>query len=107
MIFYLGEDKLDSRSKDDGQMLESFPVSLEFAPLSKGIRIINIPQQASLDAIRFKFSNPKVGGGKVTDIMFDKDNGVANIYFESYSGIIVLLICPLYKSSVRVDAQPC
>ena len=61
-------------------------ISLEFAPLTKGIKISNIPQDSSPDDIKFKFANPKIGGDKVTDMMLDRNNGVASVYFEKSSG---------------------
>ena len=61
-------------------------ISLEFAPLTKGIKICNIPQDTSFDAIKYKFSNSKIGGGKVTDIMLDRNNEIANVYFQKTSG---------------------
>ena len=61
-------------------------ISLEFAPLTKCIKISNLPQDTNRDDIKFKFSNPKLGGGKVTNIKFDKNNGVASVYFEKSSG---------------------
>lgn len=67
--------------------MEGFVVSLEFAPLTKAIRISNVPQGISSDAIKFKFSNPKAGGNKVANMKLDGDNGVAIIYFEEPSGI--------------------
>ena len=65
--------------------LDGFKISLEFAPLTKGIKISNIPQDTTTDDIKFKFSNKKIGGGKVMD-MLPKKNGVANVYFEKSSG---------------------
>ena len=65
--------------------LDGFKISLEFAPLTKGIKISNIPQDTTTDDIKFKFSNKKIGGGKVMD-MLHKKNGVANVYFEKSSG---------------------
>ena len=79
----LDEDYSDSKTEE----LEGFVVSLEFAPLTKAIRISNIPQGTSSDAIKFKFSNPKTDGSKVVNMRFDGDNGVAIIYFEEPSGI--------------------
>ena len=45
-----------------------------------------MPPDTSSDDIKFKFANKKIGGGKVTDIMLDRHNGVASIYFEKSSG---------------------
>lgn len=61
-------------------------ISLEFAPLTKCIKISNLPQDISSDDIKFKFANPKTGGGKVTDMVLDKNSGVASVYFEKSSG---------------------
>ena len=69
--------------------LDGFKISLEFAPLTKGIKISNIPQDTTTDDIKFKFSNKKIGGGKVMDIMLHKENGVANVYFEKSSGWVM------------------
>ena len=69
--------------------LEEFVVSLEFAPLTKRIKISNIPQYVSYDSIKYKFSNPKTGGGKVKDMMLDTSNGVATVYFAKSSGRIM------------------
>ncbi|CAB4045054.1 poly [ADP-ribose] polymerase 14-like isoform X2, partial [Paramuricea clavata] len=65
--------------------LDGSIISLEFAPLTKGIRVSKIPRATSSDDIRYKFSNPKIGGGEVTDMMLNKDNGVANVSFEKSS----------------------
>ena len=67
--------------------LEGFIIALEFAPLTKGIRVSNIPQGTTPDAIKFKFSNPKYGGSKVVEVILDTNNGLANVYFEKSSGI--------------------
>ena len=85
IILNLDEDFLDVH-QSSCEELEGFVVSLEFAPLTKGIMISNIPPDTSYDAMRFKFSNPKIGGGKVTQIMLDTSNGMAVIYFEKSSG---------------------
>ena len=79
----LDEDYSDSKCEE----LEGFVVSLEFAPLTKAVRISSIPQGTSSDAIKFRFSNPKTGGSKVVNMRFDGDNRVAIIYFEKPSGI--------------------
>ena len=81
----LEEDFLDVH-QSSCEELEGFVVSLEFAPLTKGIMISNIPPDTSYDAMRFKFSNPKIGGGKVTQINLDTSNGMPIIYFEEFSG---------------------
>ena len=75
-----------SSCEDKGMRLDGSIISLEFCPLTKGIQISNIPPQTSLDAIKFRFSNPRIGGSEVTDIMFDRRNGVANVFFEESSG---------------------
>lgn len=67
--------------------LEGAIISLEFAPLTKSIRVCNIPQGTTSDSVRFKFSNKRFGGGKVTSMILDKKNGVADICFEKSSGI--------------------
>ena len=85
VILNLDEDFLDVH-QSSCEELEGFVVSLEYAPLTKGIMISNIPPDTSSDAMRFKFSNPKIGGGKVTRIMLDTSNGMAVIYFKKYSG---------------------
>ena len=72
--------------------LDKSIISLEFPLLTKGIKISNIPQDISPDDIKFRFSNPKLGGGKVTDIMLDRNNGVASVYFEKSSGRVKLTI---------------
>lgn len=64
-------------------------ISFEFAPLTKVIKISNIPEDTSDEDIKYKFSNPKFGGGKVTDILLDNKNGVARVHFEKSSGRIV------------------
>ena len=69
--------------------LDKSIISLEFPLLTKGIKISNIPQDTSPDDIKFRFSNPKIGGGKVTDILLDRNNGVASVYFEKSSGRIM------------------
>ena len=71
----------DKELKLDGSI-----ISLEFCPLTKGIQISNIPPETSEDDIKFKFSNRKIGGSKVKNMMFDKKNGVANVCFEESSG---------------------
>lgn len=67
--------------------LDGCAISLECAPLTKGIRISNIPKGTSSDDMKFKFSNPKIGGGHVTDIILNERGTVANIYFEKSSGM--------------------
>ena len=69
--------------------LDGFMISLEFAPLTTGIKISNIPSGTSPDDIKFKFSNPDIDGDKLTDIMLDRHNGVASVYFEKSSGRIM------------------
>ena len=88
IIFHLDSEVIseDTRSSED-MKLDGSVISLEFAPLTKGIRISNIPPETSSDDMRFKFSNKKIGGGPITDMMLDKKNGVANVYFEKSSGI--------------------
>ena len=81
----LDEDYSDSKREE--LELEEFDISLEFAPLTKAVRISNILQGTSSDAIKFRFSNPKTGGSKVANMRFDGDTGVAIIYFEEPSGI--------------------
>ena len=76
----------NSEKENMEKKLDGSIISLEFAPLTKGIKISNIPPDTSSDDIKYKFSNPKIGGGKVTDIMLDKNNGVASVYFEKFSG---------------------
>ena len=78
------EDDLDAQSSSEE--LEGFVLSLEFAPLTKAIRISNIPQATSSDAIKFRFANRKYGGNKVVNMVFDGDKGVAIIYFKEPSG---------------------
>ena len=85
IILNLDEDFLDVH-QSSCEELEGFVLSLEFAPLTKGIMIRNIPPDTSSDAMRFKFSNPKIGGGKVTRIKLDTSIGMAVIYFEKFSG---------------------
>lgn len=82
----LDEDYSDMGSSNEKLMLEEFAVSLEFAPLTKAMRISNIPQGTSSDAIKFRFSNRKAGGDKVFDMRLDRDSGVAIVYFEEPSG---------------------
>jgi hypothetical protein len=88
IIFHLDSEVIseDTRSSED-MKLDGSVISLEFAPLTKGIRISNIPPETSSDDMRFKFSNKKIGGGPITNMMLDKKNGVANVYFEKSSGI--------------------
>ena len=87
--YNLGEDDSDeekSSCEDKGMKLDGSIISLEFCPLTKGIQISNIPPQTSQDDVKFKFSNPRIGGSEMMDMMFDKRNGVANVYFEESSG---------------------
>jgi hypothetical protein len=92
--------------------LDGSIISLEFAPLSKGITITNIPQGTCFEDIRFKFSNKNIGGDQVTDMMLDRTNGIANVYFEKTSGmnlayfntiiiviiiIIIIILCSIYR----------
>ena len=67
--------------------LDGSIISLEFAPLTKGIRIGNIPPGTSSDDIKYKFSSRKICGGQVTEVKLDKKSGVANVYFEKSSGM--------------------
>ena len=87
IVVNLDEDYSDIESSNEKLMLEEFAVSLEFAPLTNALRISNIPQGTSSDAIKFRFSNRKAGGNKVCDMKLDKDNGIAIVYFEEPSGI--------------------
>ena len=85
-ILFLDADEDDQGKENTEMKLDGAIISLEFPLLTKGIKISNIPQDTSPDDIKFKFSNPKIGGGKVTDIMLDRNGGVANVYFEKCSG---------------------
>ena len=85
-FLYLDNHSKEESSKED-MKLDGSIISLEFAPLTKGIKISNIPQGTSSDDIMYKFSNPKFGGGQVTNVTLDKENGVANVYFEKSSGV--------------------
>ena len=90
ITFHVDEDSSEdetSSTSENPAKLEGSIITMEFAPLTKGIRISNIPPETTTDSIKFKFSNPKIGGGKVTDIMLDRNDGVANVYFEKSSGI--------------------
>ena len=86
LILDVDEDNSENYSENMEKKLDGSIISLEFAPLTKGIKISNIPPDTSSDDIKYKFSNPKIGGGEVTDIMLDKNNGVASVYFEKSSG---------------------
>ena len=85
-MFYLDADEDNLEKENPDMTLDGSKISLEFAPLTKGIKISNLPQDTSPDHIKLKFSNPKIGGGKVTDIMLDKNNGVAGVHFQKSSG---------------------
>ena len=85
-ILFLDADEHDSGKENMEVILDGSIISLEFAPLTKGIRISNIPQDTSPDDIKVIFSNPKIGGGKVTDVMLHRNNGVASVYFDKSSG---------------------
>jgi hypothetical protein len=87
IIFHLDEDDSNDESSKKDMKLAGSIISLEVAPLTKGIKVRNIPPGTSSDDIRYKFSNKKIGGGQVTDMMLDKRNGVANVYFEKTSGM--------------------
>ena len=81
----IGEDDSDeekSSCEDKEMKLDGSIISLEFCPLTNGIQISNIPPETTEDDIKFKFSNRKIGGSKVMDMMFDRKNGVANVFFE-------------------------
>jgi hypothetical protein len=67
--------------------LDGSIISLEFAPLTKGIRIGNIPPGTSSDDVKYKFSSRKICGGQVTEVKLEKKTGVANVYFEKSSGM--------------------
>ena len=86
---FLDADEGDSEKENTEMKLDGSIISFEFAPLTKSIKISNIAQGTSPDDIKFKFSNQKIGGGKVTDIMLDKNNGVASVCFEKCSGKIM------------------
>ena len=86
IMLILDVDEDNSEKENMEKKLDGSIISLEFAPLTKGIKISNIPPDTRVDDIKYKFSNPKIGGGKVTDIMLDKNNGVASVYFEKSSG---------------------
>ena len=68
-------------------LLDGCAISLEFAPLTKGIRISNIPKGTTSDDMKFKFSNPKIGGGHVTDVILNMSGTIAHVYFENSSGM--------------------
>ena len=85
-MLYLDADEDNSEKENTDVKLDGCIISLEFAPLTKGIKVSNIAQGTSPDDIKFKFSNPKIGGGKVTDIVLNRNSGVANVYFEKCSG---------------------
>ena len=82
-FFLLDEDYANKKD----MTLDGSIISLEFAPMTKGIRVSKIPRATSSDDIRYKFSNPKTGGGEMTDMMLNKEDGVANVSFEKSSGI--------------------
>lgn len=67
--------------------LDGSIISLEFAPLTKCIKIGNIPPGTSSDDVKYKFSSRKICGGQVTEVKLDKKSGVANVYFEKSSGM--------------------
>ena len=91
-IFPLGEDYSNEESSNEDMKLDGSIISLELAPLTKRIKISNIPPATTSDDMRFKFSNQKIGGGQVTDMMLDKKNGVADVYFEKSSGISLFIV---------------
>ena len=88
LILDTGED--NSEKENTEMKLDGSIISLEFAPLTKGMKVSNIPPHTSSDDIRFKFANTKIGGGKVRDVMLDRNNGVASVYFEKSSGRNIL-----------------
>ncbi|CAB4044913.1 Hypothetical predicted protein, partial [Paramuricea clavata] len=81
----IDEDYSNEESSNENMKLDGSIISLEFAPLTKGIRISNIPQGPFLDDIRRIFSNKSIGGDPITDMMLDTKNGIANVYFEKTS----------------------
>ncbi|CAB4021318.1 poly [ADP-ribose] polymerase 14-like, partial [Paramuricea clavata] len=85
------EEYSNIESSGEDLKLEGSIISLEFAPLTKGIRVSNIPPGTTPDAIKSKFSNPKYGGSKVVDMMLDRNNGLANVYFEKSSVVSELV----------------
>ncbi|XP_028411310.1 uncharacterized protein LOC114533885 isoform X2 [Dendronephthya gigantea] len=90
----IGDDSSEDETSSNSEnltKLDGSEISLEFAPFTKGIRVNNIPQKTTPDSIKFKFSNPNIGGGTVTDIMLDRNNGVANVYFEQNSVVSALV----------------
>ncbi|XP_028411312.1 uncharacterized protein LOC114533887 isoform X2 [Dendronephthya gigantea] len=90
----IGDDSSQDETSSNSEnltKLDGSEISLEFAPFTKGIRVNNIPQKTTSDSIKFKFSNPNIGGGTVTDIMLDRNNGVANVYFEQNSVVSALV----------------
>ena len=100
-------DEEKSSGEDKGMKLDGSIISLEFCPLTKGIQISNIPPQTSQDDVKFKFSNPRIGGSEVTDIMFDKKNGVANVFFEESSVVSGLVKQTHTMKDVPLTVIPC
>ncbi|XP_028391015.1 protein mono-ADP-ribosyltransferase PARP14-like [Dendronephthya gigantea] len=84
-------ESFTSEISSDNLELEESVISLEFAPLTRSIRVTNIPQDTSRDAIKYKFKNPKIGGGRVTDVKMDEKNGVAIVGFEESSVVSELV----------------
>ena len=62
-------------------------MSLKFAPLTKRIRVKKIPKNTTKDDVKYKFSNHRIGGGEVINMDYDQNNGIAELFFESSSGM--------------------
>ena len=89
-VLLLDTNDYNSKNENPEMELDGSIISLEFAPLTKGIKISNIPQDTSPDDIKFQFSNPNIDGGKMTDMMWDRNNDIVIVYFEKSSGRILV-----------------
>ncbi|XP_046856440.1 uncharacterized protein LOC124449537 isoform X2 [Xenia sp. Carnegie-2017] len=117
VIILQEEIKGDSKEENNSKNLKLGErlVSLKFAPLSTGISVKKIPKNAKSEDVEYKFSNPKTGGGEVINMEFDKNNGIAKLFFKSSSVVSNLVkkdhdimetrltVIPMYEDFEELD----
>ncbi|XP_046856473.1 protein mono-ADP-ribosyltransferase PARP9-like isoform X2 [Xenia sp. Carnegie-2017] len=111
------KDEDDDKEKNISKSLTlgGRSVSLKFAPLTKGIRVKKIPKTTTKDDVKYKFLNHRFGGGEVTNMDYDQNNGIAKLFFESSSVVsnlvkkdyvikeTLLTVLPLYDDFEELD----
>ena len=76
----MNEEYLNESMELDGSI-----IFLEFAPLTKRIKVSNIPAGTSKDDVMYKFQS-RIPGDQVKNVELDEKRRVADVYFENSSG---------------------